>query len=227
MKANTSALTGQSLLEILREEAQDRGLIPASAGLSADEVFSLVRDMPYLRATSRQPGAVLREWRGTCSGKHYLLNQLFQELGYETRIIMCTHQFTQENSRHFPESLRVHLAGGPIPDVHTFLRLRPMGSDSTELKADAGWTRLDATWPRETAVLGMTVNQRFEPGMDMQLACQPIEFFEVPEEADPQAFKEQLIGTFCAGQMSERELLIEGIGEWLTSSGPRSQCCQS
>ena len=64
----------------------------------------------------------------------------------------------------------------------------------------------------------MTVNHRFELGVDMQLACQPFEFFEVPEDTDPQVFKEQLIDKYCAGKITERELLIEGIGGWLAQA---------
>ena len=78
----------------------------------------------------------------------------------------------------------------------------------------------------------MTVNRCFEPGVDMQLACQPIEFFEVPEDTDPQVFKEQLIDKFCADKITERELLIEGIGEWLAQvrgepSGPDAIAARS
>ena len=205
MKVDSSAPTGPALLPLLRKQAESRRLVATESELSPADIFALVRDMPYLRASSRQPDAILREWRGTCSGKHYLLKELFEELGYRAQIVMCTHQFTEENTRHFPAVLRVHLADGPVPDVHTFLRLR--GSD--------GWTQIDATWPLAAAALGMPVNRSFEPGVDMQLACDPIEHFEVPAGVTPQVFKEQLIQTFCGPAMIKRELLIEGIGEWL------------
>ena len=41
MKANTSGPARHTLLGILREEAQGRGLIPSDTRLSADEDFSL------------------------------------------------------------------------------------------------------------------------------------------------------------------------------------------
>ena len=59
--------------------------------VDAKAAFALVRDMPYQRASTREPEAIIQEWRGTCSGKHYLLDQIFREEGLESRVIMCTH----------------------------------------------------------------------------------------------------------------------------------------
>lgn len=192
-------------LALLREQAEKRGHIGRGAELSPGDVLALVRDMPYQRASSRGPEALLGEWRGTCSGKHYLLKELFQELGYEVRVVMCTHKFTEENAKHFPAFLRAHLATGPVPDVHTFIRLR--GADA--------WPQVDGTWPLAAESLGMTVNHDFQPGVDMKLACDPIDFFEVPADVDPQAFKEKLIESFCGPDAGKREQFIEGLGEWL------------
>src|SRR5438034_10332968 len=106
------------LLSILRDEAAARRLWPAGDSPSAGLVFSLVRDLSYRRASSRAPETTLREWQGTCSGKHYLLANLLEELGLEVRLMMCTNLYTQENSGHFPNPLRAELAAGPIHDVH-------------------------------------------------------------------------------------------------------------
>jgi hypothetical protein len=161
--------------------------------------------MPYQRASSRRPDAILTEWQGTCSGKHYLLDQVYRELGLETKVVMCTHRFIQENSAHLPEELRALLTQGPVPDIHTFLLVR----DSH------GWTRVDATWPTSAGLLGMTVNREYRPGTDMKLACDPIDFYDVPDGMDPQEFKESLIESFCGAQSDTRERFIVGLGEWL------------
>jgi len=62
----------------------------------------LVRDMPYQRTSTREPEAIIQEWRGTCSGKHYLLDQIFREEGLESRVIMCTHRFAEEATAALP-----------------------------------------------------------------------------------------------------------------------------
>ena len=71
--------------------------------------------MPYKRAKSQAPNAIGTEWQGTCSGKHYLLKELFQEMGIGIKVFMCTHRFDGDNTAHFPQSLRELTAEGPRP----------------------------------------------------------------------------------------------------------------
>ena len=197
-----------SLLSLLERESRSRGLLADGESLSAERVFALVRDMPYRRASSRRPQAIVEEWRGTCSGKHYLLADIFRELGLESRVIMCTHRFTPENTLHFPPELQKLVEAGPVPDVHTYLRVNTA----------QGWTVVDATWPSSAGPLGMAVNGEFKPGRDMTLACDPIETLPVPEGMDPQEFKEQVIRGFCGAGSGVRDEFIEGMGRWLGES---------
>ena len=196
------------LTPLLEVESRKRGLLAADEPLTPGRAFALVRDMPYRRASSRKPEAIVEEWRGTCSGKHYLLADVFRELGLESRVIMCTHQFTPDNTGHFPPELRELVTQGPVPDVHTYLRVNTA----------QGWMTLDATWPASAGPLGMTVNREFAPGQDMIIACDPIETLPVPEGQDPQAFKEQVIRDFCGESSAARDQFIEGLGRWLAES---------
>lgn len=197
-----------SFLFLLERESRERGLLSNGEPLSAERAFALVRDMPYRRASSRKPEVIVEEWRGTCSGKHYLLADIFREMGLESRVIMCTHRFTPENTRHFPAELRELVAEGPVPDVHTYLRV----------KTAQGWMVVDATWPSSAGPLGMTVNREFTAGKDMTIACDPIETLPVPEGMDPQEFKEQVTRDFCGESSAVRDEFIEGMGRWLGES---------
>ena len=198
----------KNLTELLELEGHKRGLIASDQTLTAESAFALVRDMPYQRASSRRPESIIEEWRGTCSGKHYLLDWIFREMGMDSRVIMCTHRFTLENTGHFPPDLRSLVAQEPVPDVHTYIRL----------ESPAGWMTVDATWPSSTQPLGMPVNQSFKPGDDMTIACDPIETREVPEGRDPQEFKEQLIAEFCGESGQARDDFIEGMSRWLSEA---------
>jgi len=82
--------TGPLLLELLKTKAVDLGLVSPDAEVTLEHAYYLVRDMPYSRASSREPETIISEWRGTCSGKHYLLKKLFAELGYDSDLIACT-----------------------------------------------------------------------------------------------------------------------------------------
>ena len=79
-----------SLIKKLAAEAVRRGLLEPGIEIDVENTYSLVRDMPYRRASDRQPETLIREWQGTCSGKHYLLKDLFEELGYNSQVIACT-----------------------------------------------------------------------------------------------------------------------------------------
>jgi hypothetical protein len=193
------------LLPLFQEEAARRGVLARGAMPTPAQVFQLVRDMPYQRATSREPEVTVREWRGTCSGKHYLLKALFEATGFDVRLMVCPHVFTSENSVHFPPSLREELALGPVPDVHNFIRVNTRD----------GWMDVDATWPLEAGQLGFPVNEGFHLGVSMRVACEPLEILEAPGSADPQRFKEEVIRRHCGAQSQRRNRFIEDLSKWI------------
>lgn len=193
------------LLTLFRKQAIARGLLDEDAELFAENVFRLVRDMDLRASSSASPESAIEEWRSTGIDKHNLLNILLGELGYESRLMMCTYEFTKEKSEHLPHSLQVQLKAGPIPDVHSFLRVETGG----------GWMDIDATWPLETKELGMPANEEIKMGDSMELACDPIEIFYVPNDSDPQSFEKKLIRAHCSGQIRSRRYFIHGMQRWV------------
>ncbi|MCK9485853.1 MAG: hypothetical protein M0R73_04015 [Dehalococcoidia bacterium] len=196
------------LVPILREEALRRGLLDADEGVDAATAFRLVRDMPYRRASDRQPETILREWRGTCSGKHYLLRDLLREIGMPSTVILATHEFTPDNSPWLPPHLMTEAILAPVPDVHNFLRVQYD-------PADDQWMTVDCTWPSAARRLEMPANLSFEPGVDQRIACDPIEIFHVPEDQDPQALKEEVLADHVGQQAARRDAFINGLSDWV------------
>ena len=205
---NPEVVLVMTLTELLEQEARKRGLIASNETVTAELAFALVRDMPYRRASTRRPESIIEEWRGTCSGKHYALDRIFREMRMDSRVIMCTHRFTMDNTGHFPADLRALVTHEPVPDVHTYIRL----------ESPQGWMTVDATWPSSAQSVGMPVNRVFNAGDDMTIACEVIEAFEVPTGRDPQAFKEQLIEEFCGAASRVRDDFIEGMSRWLSEA---------
>lgn len=198
------------LLEALHQEAtrrsiwSPRGVSPGQP-LGAAEVFYLVRDMPYGRASSRDPLTTILEWRGTCSGKHYLLRPLFAELGLRADLMACTTRITSENAPYLPRELRRLLAAGPIIDIHNYL----------VLYTRCGPMRVDATWPLSMKTLGLAVNEEFVWGRDMVLACDPIVHQVVPDDGDPQVLKERLLRQSTdAHELARREAFIAAVSRY-------------
>ncbi|HET9001752.1 MAG TPA: hypothetical protein VFP86_19070 [bacterium] len=111
----------------------------------------------------------------------------------------CTTRITAENSPYLAPELRTLLAAGPIIDIHNYLVLHSL----------YGPMRVDATWPRSMKALGLTVNEKFVWGRDMALACHPIVHQPVPDDGDPQAFKESLLRQSAdAQELARREAFI-------------------
>jgi len=195
-----------SLVGVLKSEAVRRGLVHPSVDLDAAGVFSLVRDMPYHRASDRQPETIISEWRGTCSGKHYLLQALFAELGLSSQVIACT-AATPIDSQDVPEDLQslYREANCRFVDVHNYLLLDvPHG----------GRMIVDATWPLSARQAGMVSNESFVLGKDQQLAAEPIENWVIPAGRDPQEFKDELLHRyFTPAELEFRELVIQAISQ--------------
>ena len=192
------------LLETLKSNAVERGLLNPSETIDLEQAFLLVRDMPYTRASSRDPDTIIREWRGTCSGKHYLLKRLFAELGYSSRLIACT-TVTYIDPKTVQGKLRTLLeqSNGRFVDVHNYLILELPEKEMI----------VDATWPLATRGMGTVVNERFVPGVDHQIASKPLHTWVVPDDRDAQEFKDEILNaSFTPEEIAHREEFIKTLG---------------
>lgn len=197
------------LLDTLRSKAIEKRLLESVEEIDAEKAFTLVRDMPYTRASSRDSETIIEEWRGTCSGKHYLLKKLFAELGYSSRLIACT-TVAHIDPKDVRGKLRTLLeqSNGRFVDVHNYLIL----------ELPEGEMVVDATWPLATKGMGTVVNERFILGEDQQIACEPIKTWVVPEEGDSQEFKNEILKeSFTPEELAHREEFIQTLGKMTNS----------
>jgi hypothetical protein len=192
------------LLDTLKSKAIEKGLLKPEEKIDAEKAFTLVRDMPYTRASSRDSETIIAEWRGTCSGKHYLLKKLFAELGYASRLIACT-TVTLIDPKAVRGKLRKLLeqSNGRFVDVHNYLIL----------ELPEGEMIVDATWPLATKGMGTIVNENFVLGENQQIACEPLKTWVVPEEGDSQEFKNKILKeSFTPEELAHREEFIKTLG---------------
>jgi hypothetical protein len=197
------------LLESLKSKAIERGLLKLNEELDIARVYTLVRDMPYVRASSRDSETIVQEWRGTCSGKHYLLKKLFAELGYSSRLIACT-TVTHIDPKQVRGKLRrlLEQSNGRFVDVHNYLVLELPGKDMI----------VDATWPLSTKGTGTVVNERFIIGENQKIACEPIKTWVVPDDRNARDFKDEILkDTFTPEELAHREEFIKTLGMISTS----------
>ena len=197
------------LLDTLKSKAIEKGLLRSEDEIDAEKAYTLVRDMPYTRASSRDSETIIEEWRGTCSGKHYLLKKLFAELGYSSRLIACT-TVTLIDPKDVRGKLRrlLEQSNGRFVDVHNYLIL----------ELSDGEMIVDATWPLATKGMGTVVNEKFVLGENQQIACDPIKSWVVPEDGDSQDFKNEILKeSFTPEELAHRDEFILTLGKMTNS----------
>lgn len=183
--------------------ARQRGLLAEDHTPDFARTVTLVQDMPYKRASARDPETIIREWQGTCSGKHYLVARLAAELGVPSQLYHGCHRFTRENTPYLPEHLRDQLPAEGLPDVHTFLRAF----------VHVRWIVVDATWPAALAAQGFPATAEWDGTQDMVLGA-PVEK-ELVVRGDAQSVKEQLLAEHCGEHLEARDRFLNGLAEWL------------
>ena len=201
-----------NLLDLLADEAVHRGLLSPDTEIDAAIAFALVRDMPYRRASDRRPETTIREWQGTCSGKHYLLQALLAELDLPSQIIACTTVVPVDRA-DVPEHLLplYESANRRFVDVHNYLLVTCQGA-STWLSMQPGRCR------RPKPVLLPTRNSSW--GRTSRLPQQPLESWPIPPGRDPQDFKDELLQThFTPAELLFREEVIRALGERTSRCG--------
>lgn len=197
------------LLETFKSKAVERGLLKPEEKIDVEKAFLLVRDMPYVRASSRDPQTTIQEWRGTCSGKHYLLKGLLAELGYSSQLMACT-TVTNIDPKSVRGKLRKLLeqSEGRFVDVHNYLIL----------ELPQGEMVVDATWPLATKGMGTVVNERFVLGENHQIACKPIKTWVVPDDRNAQEFKDKILKeSFTPEELAHRDEFIKTLGTMTNS----------
>lgn len=165
-------------------------------------LFEKVRDIPYGNIGSRDPADIYRKNKGTCSGKHELLKELYQELGIQVKDFLIMHRF-KEMSVNFPEDIQSILNRSDIVDPHNFFRIL----------VDDNWVTVDVTWDKPTRKLGFTVNENWDGKSDMKIAVAPGgEIFETDESM---TLKKELIGKLPINVQEDRKLFLVKATEWL------------
>lgn len=179
-------------------------------GLSLEKtlvkIFKKVRDIPYGSTGERDPQKILKAKLGSCSGKHLLLKELFELLGYQAKIITCYHHFDEAlPRREYPEALQNLITEHTVIDFHHFI----------QIKRNNRWVVVDATWDTPLKAYGFPVNTDWDGNTDTQLAVKPIKFY--PEVDNLIAFKKQLIEELEPEEREVRRRFLDLLTEWFTT----------
>jgi Transglutaminase-like superfamily len=166
------------------------------------KLFENVRDIPYCYPASRDPAEVLKQRRGSCSGKHYLLGELFRMLGLRVRHMICTHRFN-ESPLVFPPPMQEMLRKNEIVGLHDYL----------QIAVEDTWIDIDATWERGLREFGFPGNDEWDGKGAMLLSVVADDFAEA--EHDPERLKEELLSKLTPRQRALRKQFLESLSQWV------------
>jgi transglutaminase-like putative cysteine protease len=175
------------------------GRDPVAARVS---LFEHVRDIPYRYPASRDPAEVLRQRAGSCSGKHYLLGDLYRLQGLKVRNMICRHRFN-ESPLPFPAAMQALLVKNEIVDLHDYL----------QVQIDGEWVEIDATWELALRDFGFPVTDDWDGRRPMLLSVVVDEEFVV--EADPARRKEEMLSKLTPRQRQLRKQFLESLASWV------------
>jgi hypothetical protein len=185
-----------------------RGHDPVAARIA---LFERVRDLPYQYPASRNPAEVLRRGAGSCSGKHYLLGELFRRQGLPVRHMLCTHRFN-DSPVPFPNHMQDLLRKNEIVDLHDYL----------QICVDGAWIDIDATWPLALRDFGLPATDDWDGRSPMVLTVIPDE--QVPVQGDPAKAKEEGLSKLTPRQRTLRKQFLEALSQWAAElQAPRDE----
>ncbi len=175
-----------------------RGRDPVAARIA---LFERVRDLPYQYPASRNPLEVLQRGGGSCSGKHYLLGELFRCQGLPVRHMLCTHRFN-DSPLPLPSNMQDLLRKNEIVDLHDYL----------QVCVDGTWIDVDATWPLALRDFGLPATDDWDGRSPMVLTVIPDE--QVQLHGDPAKAKEERLSKLTPRQRMLRKQFLEALSQW-------------
>lgn len=163
----------------------------------------LVADIPWGEARAVED--VLKQCKGTCTGKHLLLQACFEKLGIEYRPVVCTFRW-QEQQLKLPQHLQKILDEHTWNHGHNFVQIQnPQGE----------WIDVDITWDSFLEEFGFSVLPQKWDGESSFVGLRSyVDRWDGVSIAEKKA---ELINSLTDEQREAREEFLDGFIEWIAS----------
>jgi hypothetical protein len=131
------------------------------------KIFEKVRDIRFGSIGSRDPKDVYEKNKGTCSGKNFLLRELYKAIGLRTKDMICMQRWKDltwfpddvYGLVELPDNLREQIARWEIIDFHNYVKIL----------VDDAWITVDATIDLPLTKLGFYTTEHWDGLSDMPL----------------------------------------------------------
>jgi hypothetical protein len=163
-------------------------------------VVHLISEIPW--GECRSVSEVLEKGKGTCTGKHLLLQECLEQIGVSYKPVVCTFRW-QDQPVEYPEKLRHILQEGSWDHGHNFVTVDYLGNSidvditwNSKL-AKYGFTCLPSDWNGKTSFFGVVHMQKRW------------------DDADIRTMKKELIESLSPEQRERRERFLHNFIEWV------------
>jgi hypothetical protein len=171
-------------------------------------VFNRIRDIPYaiipqMRNSLDGPRMLLKEMRGSCSPKHFLLGRMFQMLDLKVRYVTYPFLYS-ELGTGYPKELADLAARMPI-EYHL----------ACKCFIDGRWVLVDATWDPPLGKAGFPINETWDGKSDTLLAVKPMDVIEHNNAKGRDALVSDKKSTWRENEKALELEFIQKLNEWL------------
>ena len=167
---------------------------------------------PLIQAVAKIPwgearaiSEVLSLNKGTCTGKHLLLQECFDDLGIEYRPVVCTFRWERQGI-DLPEHLRAILRKQTWEHGHNFVQIK---------NSEGAWIDVDVTWDP------VLKPHRFRTFPEHWGGTESFVGLDVLEKrfdgADIAMMKEKLVSALTPEQRTARAVFLEEFIHWVDS----------
>lgn len=176
------------------------------------KIFEKVRDIRFGSINSRNPIDVYKANKGTCSGKHFLIKELYKGIGLKTKDMICMQRwkdlmwFPTGNYEivNFSEELIDMLKEYEIIDFHNYLKIF----------IDGKWIQLDVTIDKPLKKLGFFTTENWDGKSDMPLCfCGTNKIWDCEDNGMEQ--KRNLVNQLPEKIRTARKEFLEQLTKWI------------
>ncbi len=192
MKSLANAIKFDNLIKALGELTPEEKLVSA---------YNSVRDIPYGGVRTKDTDDVLADNKGTGRGKHALLKNLFESMGYEVKEYLAMHNLSEYPLNPWPSELDA-FKGKKITSFHEFLKI----------KLQDKWVTVDAAFDHSLVPLGFP-QLEWDGKSDMALPVNAEQILDVGPDATTQI--KELIRTLPEEERQLRQSFLKTLKAWI------------
>lgn len=178
----------------------------AQSGTPAVNIFKGVRDIPFAVNTAfygpeEGPAAILKDNRGFCVPKHYLLGMMFEKMGMDVKYFIYTFRW---HDLHLPHGLKERSAS--LPETFHL---------ACKAHIEKKWLLVDATWDTPLSKAGFPVNLEWDGRTDTLNAVKPISEHVCPTAVESEAFLKKKMSVYHLPEKLALARFSADLNQWL------------